>query len=124
MNFKRTQTIETCLAPRRALVIYGPRRIGKTTLLNSFLSRQSGKRIFSAVGDDIKIRTLFRSEDRDEILTFARPYEILAIDEAQSVENIGRGAKMIIDAFPGKPLILSGSSSFDLSRQGGEAPPR
>ena len=120
MNFKRTQTIETCLAPRRALVIYGPRRIGKTTLLNSFLSRQSGKRIFSAVGDDIKIRTLFRSEDRDEILAFARPYEIVAIEEAQSVPNIGLGAKMIIDAFPGKTLILTGSSSFDLSRQVGE----
>lgn len=120
MEFTRKQTIESNLAPKRALVVYGPRRVGKTTLLASFLSKQGGKRVFSAVGDDIRVRELFLSEDRNAILGFAKPYDIVAIDEAQSIPKIGLGAKMIVDAFPEKTLILTGSSSFDLSREVGE----
>lgn len=121
MEFKRKQSIESSLAKNRALVIYGPRRIGKTTLLNEYLNKQrADKRILSVIGDDIRIRELFTSEARDDILDFAKPYDIIAIDEAQQVSGIGLGAKMIIDAFPEKNLILTGSSSFDLSSKIGE----
>lgn len=120
MQFERKQKIEDALAPHRALVIYGPRRVGKTTMLSGYLARQHEKRVFSVVGDDIRVRELFRSESRDEILAFAVPYDIVAIDEAQSVPKIGIGAKMLVDAFPEKTLILTGSSSFDLSREVGE----
>ena len=120
MGFLRKQQIETVIAPKRALVIYGPRRVGKTTLLKSYLSAQKDKKILYVVGDDFRIRELFTKEIRDELLDFARPYDIVAIDEAQQVPSIGLGAKMIIDAFPEKQLILTGSSSFDLSSKIGE----
>ena len=115
MEFLRKQQIEIVIAPRRALVIYGPRRIGKTTLLKSYLFAQKDKKILYVVGDDFRVRELFTKEIRDELLDFARPYDIVAIDEAQQVPSIGLGAKMIVDAFPEKQLILTGSSSFDLS---------
>jgi predicted AAA+ superfamily ATPase len=54
------------------------------------------------------------------LLDFSRPYDILAIDEAQNIPKLGIGVKMIIDAFPEKRIILTGSSSFDLSREIGE----
>jgi len=120
MEFQRKQSIESSLAPNRALIIYGPRRIGKTTLLNSYLEKQTGKKILSVVGDDIRVRELFGSQIRDNILDFAKPYDIVAIDEAQQVPNIGLGAKMLIDSFPEKTVILTGSSSFDLSSKIGE----
>ncbi len=120
MKFTRTQRVETALAPKRALVIYGPRRVGKTTLLKAYLSAQKDKTALYVVGDDFRIRELFEKELRDELLDFARPYDIVAIDEAQQVPSIGLGAKMIIDAFPEKQLILTGSSSFDLSSKIGE----
>ena len=120
MEFLRKQQIETVIAPKRALVIYGPRRVGKTTLLKSYLSSRKDKKILYVVGDDFRIRELFKKELRDELLDFARPYDIVAIDEAQQVPSIGLGAKMIIDAFPEKQLILTGSSSFDLSSKIGE----
>lgn len=122
MNFKRKQSIETAKAPKRALVIYGPRRVGKTTLLQSYLDAESakGRRVLSVVGDDFRVRELFGSEIRDDILDFARPYDIVAIDEAQQVPGIGLGAKMLVDAFPEKELILTGSSSFELSSEIGE----
>jgi len=120
MNYQRKQDIQSNLYPGRVLIIYGPRRVGKTTLLQSYLNARGDKKIFSATGDDIVIRELFLSENRARILDFAAPYEIIAIDEAQNVKNIGIGTKMIIDAFPEKILILTGSSSFDLSREIGE----
>lgn len=120
MKFERKQRIEDVVAPRRALVIYGPRRVGKTTLLKSYLSAQGNKATLYVVGDDFRIRELFKKEMRNELLDFAQPYDVIAIDEAQQVPSIGIGAKMIIDAFPEKQLILTGSSSFDLSSKIGE----
>lgn len=120
MQFIRTQKIETAIAPKRALVIYGPRRVGKTTLLKEYLSTQKNHSTLYVVGDDFRIRELFKKETLNELLDFARPYDIIAIDEAQQVPSIGICAKMIIDAFPEKQLILTGSSSFDLSAKIGE----
>jgi uncharacterized protein len=120
MKFKRKQNIEHELEPKRVLVIYGPRRVGKTTMLNEYLKTQSSKKIFSSTGDDIQLRKIFQAEERNNILNFAQPYDIIAIDEAQFIPSIGLGAKMMIDAFPGKNIILTGSSSLDLSNKIGE----
>ena len=120
MKFKRKQDIKSQLEPKRVLVIYGPRRVGKTTLLNKYIKTQSEKKVFSSTGDDIKLRKIFQSEERDKILEFARPHDIIAIDEAQFIPSIGLGAKMMIDAFPQKNIILTGSSSLDLSNKIGE----
>jgi predicted AAA+ superfamily ATPase len=124
MDFQRKQSIGESISPKRALIVYGPRRVGKTTLLQAYLSdpavRGLYSRIFSSTGDDFALRELFRSEKLKGILDFARPYGLTAIDEAQHIPGIGLGIKIIIDAFPEKVIILTGSSSFDLSREIGE----
>ena len=120
MKFKRLQTIEKSLAAKRILVIYGPRRVGKTTLLEQYLKTQTDKKIYYSTGDDIELREIFRSESRSRILDFARSYEIIALDEAQFIPSIGIGAKMMIDAFPEKNIILTGSSSLSISNEVGE----
>lgn len=120
MKFKRKQDIASVIAPKRVLVIYGPRRVGKTTLLNEYLKTQSDKKVFFSTGDDAQLRAIFQSEERSKILDFARPYDLIAIDEAQFIPSVGLGAKMMIDAFPEKNIILTGSSSLDLSNKIGE----
>lgn len=115
MKIVRKQSIEQSLAPKRVLVIYGPRRVGKTTMLKNYLASKIAERVFSGVGDDIRVRELFASGVRDALLDFASPYSVIAIDEAQMIPSLGLGIKMIIDAFPEKTIILTGSSSFDLS---------
>ncbi|MFA6404496.1 MAG: ATP-binding protein [Candidatus Paceibacterota bacterium] len=120
MKFKRKQDISSELAPKRVLVVYGPRRVGKTTLLDEYIKTQSEKKIYYSTGDDVNLRSIIKSEDRSKILEFARPNEIIAIDEAQFIPSIGLGAKMMIDAFPEKNIILTGSSSLDLSNKIGE----
>ena len=102
------------------MIIYGPRRVGKTTLLNDYIKTQSEKRVYSSTGDDIELRKIIQSEKLKEILDFVRPFEVIAIDEAQFIPSIGLGAKMMIDAFPEKNIILTGSSSLDLSNKIGE----
>lgn len=118
MKFNRKQSIQVNLSPKRALVIYGPRRIGKTTMLQQYLRRQ--KNYFYTTGDDFKIRELFKSQDRDRILDMAGQYEIIALDEAQNIPSVGLGAKMIVDSLPDKIVILTGSSSLNLSKEVGE----
>ncbi len=120
MNFQRKQSVGQAISPKRVLIIYGPRRVGKTTLLKEYLDSQIGSKILSVVGDDLRLRELFSTSDRGKLLDFALPYEIFAIDEAQQVPNIGLGIKMIVDACPEKQIILTGSSSFDLQNQIGE----
>jgi len=102
MKFKRLQTIEANLSPKRILVIYGPRRVGKTTMLEKYLKTQTDKKTFYSTGDDIELREIFRSQNLTKILDFARPYEIIALDEAQFIPSIGIGAKMMVDDVPGK----------------------
>lgn len=122
MDFIRKQLIRNELTPGRVLVIYGPRRIGKTTSLNKFLDeeRTHGKKILSVTGDDMAIRELFASESRTKLLQFVDSWDIVAIDEAQFVPHIGIGVKMLIDAFPQKTIILTGSSSFEIASHVGE----
>lgn len=116
----RSQKIEDAIAPKRVLIVYGPRRIGKTTLTQQYFENLDPKQSLYAVGDDLRLQELFNSLDRDAILNWANFYQNIIIDEAQYISKIGSAVKMIIDAFPGKNIILTGSSSFELSQQAGE----
>ncbi len=120
MNFKRIQTIEDNLFPKRALIIYGPRRIGKTTLLTKYLENQKDKRIYFSSGENFLTREIFKKQDIDQLNDFASNYDIIAIDEAQEIKDIGKTIKILIDNNPQKNIILSGSSSFTLSQNIGE----
>jgi len=124
MNFQRAQSISENISPRRALIIYGPRRVGKTTLLHEYLtattSNHPDSRILSVVGDNITVQNVFASRELEKLKHFAQDYDIIAIDEAQQVPHIGIGTKMLVDHFPEKTFILTGSSSFELAGQIGE----
>lgn len=121
MLFKRIQTIESYQENGRVVMIYGPRRVGKTTLVKNYLNNLSKEvRVVYETGDDLTMKTFFEKQDRKSILDYAKQYEVIAIDEAQLINNIGVVAKIIIDEFPEKKIILTGSSSFELSQQTGE----
>ena len=71
-------------------------------------------------GDNIRTQQIFNSQLFSEVLPYAEGYEIIAIDEAQQIKNIGMGLKILIDQMPDLIIIATGSSSFDLSQQIGE----
>lgn len=107
------------LKPQKAVIILGPRRAGKTTLLNECL-RETSFRFKLDTGDNIRLRALFEKGDMSEILAYAENYDLLAIDEAQEIPEIGRGLKILTDHSPGLRIIVTGSSSFDLVQKVGE----
>lgn len=109
------------LRPNKVLVIYGSRQTGKTTLLKKFLSESEGNfRYKLDSGDDINTQIVLGSSDFKKIIDYAKGYELIAIDEAQRIKNIGMGLKILIDQLPNIKIIVTGSSSFELAGQIGE----
>ena len=113
------QNLEEYLKPGKALIIYGSRQVGKTTLLKDFLSRSELKYRLDS-GENISVQEVFASNDFAKILEYAKYYELIAIDEAQKIKNIGQGLKIIVDQIPTVKIITTGSSSFELAGQIGE----
>ena len=111
--------LEAYLKPNKALLILGPRQSGKTTLLNDFLEKTKLEFKLDS-GDNIRTQEILSSQDFDKVLEYARGYELIAVDEAQRIRNIGLGLKNLIDHIPGIHVIATGSSSFELSGQVGE----
>lgn len=103
----------------KVLIIYGPRRVGKTTLIKNFLQQTSLKYKLD-IGDNISVQQILSSQDFSQILSYVEGYQLLVIDEAQQIPNIGMGLKIIVDQVPNIKVIATGSSSFDLSSQIGE----
>ena len=99
-------------------LLYGPRRVGKTALIEKLLEKIPGK-IFIGNGDDIQLRAVLNSEDKTRILTAFHDYDYIFIDEAQRISKIGWGLKILVDNLPDSAVIASGSSSFQLSSQVG-----
>lgn len=106
------------LHKNRAIIIYGARRTGKTTILNEIAKNIDNYLYVNC--DLIDGQNLFNFKNQEEIkLSFSR-YSYLLIDEAQRVMDIGIKLKSIIDTLPELQLIVTGSSALDLSNQTNE----
>ncbi|OGL86530.1 hypothetical protein A3I40_00350, partial [Candidatus Uhrbacteria bacterium RIFCSPLOWO2_02_FULL_48_12] len=113
------QNLSNYLKTGKVLVIYGPRQVGKTTLLKDFLA-DSGLKYRMDSGEDVRVQEVFESGDFSKILEYAKGYELIVIDEAQKIKNVGQGLKILVDQMPNIKVIATGSSSFDLAGQIGE----
>ena len=115
---KQLKSLKKLLLPNKVVVIYGPRRCGKTTLLNKFLEETKDKYILIN-GEDITVQKNLNSQSIEKLKSFAEN-KLLAIDEAQKIKNIGLNLKLIVDNIKGVKVIATGSSSFDLAKNIGE----
>ncbi len=111
--------VQNGVKPGRVLVVYGPRRAGKTTLLNECLQMFKG-RVRTETGDDRQVRALFETGDRTSLVKTFQDVDLLVLDEAQLVPHLGMGLKMLVDALPDLRIVTSGSSSFEIAREVGE----
>ncbi|HTX79816.1 MAG TPA: ATP-binding protein [Longilinea sp.] len=113
------EPLESRLQPNKVMIIYGPRRVGKTTLLQNYLKQTHLKYKLDS-GDNVRIQQILSSQDFTQILSYIEGYELLAIDEAQNIPNVGMGLKILVDQVPNLKVIVTGSSSFELAGQVGE----
>jgi len=110
--------IEKRIDSDKAIIVTGPRQVGKTTLIKSLLEK---KDYLFLDGDDPKTRTLLTEPNTEQIRTILGKHKLVFIDEAQRIEGIGLTMKIITDRFKNVQLFASGSSSFDLSNKINEA---
>jgi len=107
-------TVQKSLLPGKVVVLYGPRQVGKTTLVKDLLA-STGLRSRFINADELVYREALASQDRrrlDELVGDAR---LLVIDEAQRVPEIGLNLKIMIDNHPEITILATGSASFELA---------
>ena len=106
------ETIEGKINKGKAIILIGPRQVGKTTLIKAVIDTK--KHLFLD-GDDSTVRNLLNSPNTEQIKSIVGSNKLIFIDEAQRIEGIGLTLKIITDQFKDIQLLVSGSSSFDLS---------
>jgi predicted AAA+ superfamily ATPase len=100
-------------------LIYGPRRVGKTTFCKKILNDYHSENGYFDC-ETHRVANILTSNDPDIIRDFFGKREIIVLDEAQVIPEIGKILKLLIDTYPNLNIIASGSSSFDLANQVGE----
>jgi predicted AAA+ superfamily ATPase len=110
------QIIDRLLTTNKSVILYGPRQIGKTTLAKSII-KQVGLKTLVINADEKKYDEILSSQDLAKIDRLIAGYQLVFIDEAQRIENIGINLKIIIDSHPEMRILATGSSSFDLSNK-------
>ncbi len=116
---KRLAKIEEKFEKNKVLLIYGPRQVGKTFLVNRFIEK-SGLSFLKLSGEDLDAKSLFSVPSSSALLSRIGNYRNIFIDEAQLIPNIGKTLKLLIDLDLGFSFIVTGSSSFELAGQVGE----
>lgn len=116
---KQLESLESLVSPNKVVVIYGPRRCGKTTLINKYLEQESGKYLLVS-GEDIIVQEFLNSQSIAKLQQFIGNNNLLVIDEAQKIKGIGLNLKLIVDHIKDIKVVVTGSSAFDLAREVGE----
>ncbi len=107
------KNIQNQLFKGKVILIFGPRQIGKTTLLNKISKTHKNVQWFNA--DEIEVQSIFEKASLINFKTVLKPNSLVIIDEAQNIKDIGIKLKIIVDNLTDIQLLVSGSSSFELA---------
>ncbi|MDY6987625.1 MAG: ATP-binding protein [Thermodesulfobacteriota bacterium] len=116
---KHLANLRNLVAPGKVVVIYGPRQVGKTTLVKKYVE-DLHERLLFVDGDDIVVKEYLQSQSIQKLRDFVGDHSLLVVDEAQHIDKIGLNLKLITDHLPDVKVIATGSSSFDLAKDVGE----
>ncbi|MFW9596745.1 MAG: ATP-binding protein [Paludibacter sp.] len=118
-----TRTIENRIyermQPNKVMLLFGPRRVGKTVLMRNIINNTPGNHLILN-GEDYDTLTLLEPQSIANYRKLLDGIDLLAIDEAQNITDVGKKLKLIVDEVPGIRVIATGSSSFDLQNKAGE----
>ncbi len=108
------------LLPNKVLVLLGARRVGKTKLIKDYLETVASETYLQLNGEDIDDANLLKERSVSNYSRLLANVNLLVIDEAQNIPDIGMILKLIVDSIKGIKIIATGSSVFDLSNKLGE----
>ncbi|MCR9055552.1 MAG: AAA family ATPase, partial [bacterium] len=100
----------------KIIILYGSRQVGKTTLINDLIQKLNYKtlKVNADSGEDLSVLS---SRSPEALKRFIGEADLLFIDEAQRITDIGINLKIIHDTMPEKRVIVTGSSSLDLANR-------
>lgn len=110
-----TQLIRSHLGRGRVIVLYGPRRVGKTTIARQLLAEAPAEDQLYLNCDEMVTADALKPSSLAALERVIGQAKRIVIDEAQRVENIGLTLKLLVDSHPELDIIATGSSSFDLA---------
>ncbi|MDR1195557.1 MAG: ATP-binding protein [Endomicrobium sp.] len=110
--------IDKWLFKGQTILIYGARQVGKTTLSKNVLEKYSSiKRTRYFDCEELSVKLNFETTDAKALQKAIGDKELIVLDEAQTVKDIGKTLKIIHDHIPHVQVIATGSSSFDLANK-------
>jgi uncharacterized protein len=109
------ETIKSKLHSGKAIILLGPRQVGKTTLLHTLFDNQDETLWLN--GDDPDVQTLFSNATSTLLQTMLADRKYVILDEAQRISDIGLKLKLIIDNIKHIQLVATGSSAFELANK-------
>ena len=116
INRIQEEKIRKVLFRGKAIVIIGPRQVGKTTLVEQLVKGLS-KKVLWLSGDDPQVQATLNGVSISRMKSVIGNHEVLVVDEAQRIQNAGLVLKLITDHFSNVQLIVTGSSSLDIAAQ-------
>lgn len=98
----------------KAILIYGPRQCGKTTLAKEIIRQKNLDAVYLN-GDDDDDNALFESVTLSRWTQILGNKKCIFIDEGQKIKNLARAVKLLVDSRKDLQVIVTGSSSFELA---------
>lgn len=95
----------------------GPRQVGKTTLLKALVVEKSSMTPLWLNGDEFDVLEWFQNPTSTKLAQMLGSHELVIIDEAQRIQNIGLCVKLMVEHLPQKQIIVSGSSALELNQK-------
>ena len=115
---KLRDIIEKRLFDGKAILLMGPRQVGKTTLLKELFEGRED--VMWLNGDELDVQALFEGVSATRLKAMFGRKKIIIIDEAQRIPDIGLRLKLVTDQIKDVQLIATGSSAFELATKTGE----
>ncbi len=112
------QVLES-LVPNKVVVLVGPRRVGKTFLLEQLIEKVEEPFMLMS-GEDFTALELLERRSIQNYRNLLGDKRLLIIDEAQKIPDIGNKLKLMVDHIKGLKIIVTGSSAFDIDNYTGE----
>lgn len=107
--------IKKSLFRGEAVVVVGPRQVGKTTLVETLLRNVPADRVARYNGDYLADRRDFPIASAREADARFSGVDYIMVDEAQKIPDVGDSLKILVDRFgKAKQVIVTGSSTLGL----------
>jgi predicted AAA+ superfamily ATPase len=114
------KSIQDNLFKGQAIVVYGPRQVGKTTLMKQIIRNNKNKNCLYLNCENFSVQENLKILEAKKIKEYFNNANLVVLDEAQVLKNPGGVIKLMVDTYPKIQILATGSSSFDLENKLGE----